>query len=34
MQDAVRLFRNTREWLAPVLTESAFLSKGVLTPGN
>lgn len=28
----MRLFRSTREWLQPVLTSSAFLERGVLTP--
>jgi len=32
MEDAVRFFKNTREYLTPVLTESAFLDKGMLTP--
>lgn len=32
MEQAVRLFRDTREWLAPVPTESAFLQRGVITP--
>ena len=32
MADLVRLFRNTREFLTPVLKESAFTEKGVLTP--
>ena len=32
LADAVRLFRSTREWIAPVLTSSAFLERGVLTP--
>ena len=30
--DVVRLFRNTREWITPVLQESAFTERGVLTP--
>mmetsp|Transcript_1694 Transcript_1694/g.1845 ORF Transcript_1694/g.1845 Transcript_1694/m.1845 type:complete len:351 (-) Transcript_1694:466-1518(-) len=30
--DVVRLFRNTREYLMPVLQESAFTERGVLTP--
>jgi ubiquitin-like-conjugating enzyme ATG3 len=30
--DVVRLFRNTREWITPVLHESAFTERGVLTP--
>ena len=32
LADAVRLFRSTREWIAPLLTSSAFLERGVLTP--
>lgn len=32
MDDAVRLFRSTREWMTPVMTESSFLEKGMLTP--
>jgi ubiquitin-like-conjugating enzyme ATG3 len=32
MEHAVRLFRSTREWLAPVPTETAFLERGVITP--
>jgi len=32
MDEAVRLFRDTREYLTPVLNESAFLEKGMLTP--
>ena len=32
MADLVRLFRNTREYLTPVLKDSAFTEKGVLTP--
>jgi ubiquitin-like-conjugating enzyme ATG3 len=32
VDDAFRLFKNTREWLSPKLTKSAFLDKGVLTP--
>jgi ubiquitin-like-conjugating enzyme ATG3 len=32
MEDAVRMFKDAREYLTPVLTESAFLSKGMLTP--
>jgi ubiquitin-like-conjugating enzyme ATG3 len=32
INNAVRLFRSTREWAAPVLGESAFLDRGVLTP--
>ena len=30
--DVVRLFRNTREWITPILHESAFTERGVLTP--
>ena len=30
--DVVRLFRSTREWITPVLQESAFTERGVLTP--
>jgi ubiquitin-like-conjugating enzyme ATG3 len=30
--NAVRLFRTTREWMAPVLTQSAFNDRGVMTP--
>jgi ubiquitin-like-conjugating enzyme ATG3 len=30
--DFVRMFRNTREYLTPVLQESEFAQKGVLTP--
>jgi hypothetical protein len=29
---AVRFFKNAREYLTPVLQESAFLEKGMLTP--
>ena len=32
MEHAARLFRNTREWLAPVPTTTAFLERGVITP--
>jgi ubiquitin-like-conjugating enzyme ATG3 len=32
VEEAVRLFKNTREYLTPVLAESAFLTKGMLTP--
>jgi ubiquitin-like-conjugating enzyme ATG3 len=32
LADAVRLFRTSREWIAPILTQSAFLERGVLTP--
>lgn len=32
MDEAVRLFRSTREFLTPVLNESAFLDKGMVTP--
>lgn len=32
MEQAIRLFRDTREWLAPIPTETAFLERGVLTP--
>jgi ubiquitin-like-conjugating enzyme ATG3 len=28
----MNFLRNAREWAAPVLTESAFLERGVLTP--
>jgi ubiquitin-like-conjugating enzyme ATG3 len=31
-EDAMRIFKSTREYLTPVLTESAFLEKGMLTP--
>lgn len=30
--DAIRLFRSTREWITPVLVQSAFIERGVLTP--
>lgn len=29
---AVRFFKNAREYLTPVLSESAFVEKGMLTP--
>jgi hypothetical protein len=29
---AVRFFKNAREYLTPVLSESAFIEKGMLTP--
>lgn len=29
---AVRFFKNAREYLTPVLQESAFIEKGMLTP--
>lgn len=32
MEEAFRLFKSTREYLTPVLTESAFLERGMLTP--
>jgi ubiquitin-like-conjugating enzyme ATG3 len=32
MDEAMRLFRSAREYLTPVLTETAFLDKGQLTP--
>jgi ubiquitin-like-conjugating enzyme ATG3 len=32
MDEAVRLFRSTREYLTPVMTESAFHERGILTP--
>ena len=32
MDEAFRLFKSTREWITPVLTESAFQEKGMLTP--
>jgi ubiquitin-like-conjugating enzyme ATG3 len=32
MDDAFRLFKATREYFTPVLTESAFNEKGMLTP--
>ena len=32
LNEAARLFRNTREWIAPTLKQSLFLEKGVLTP--
>eukprot|EP01040_Poterioochromonas_malhamensis_P012476 gene12476-13649_t len=32
MDEAVRMFRDAREYLTPVLTSSAFLEKGMLTP--
>lgn len=32
MEEAFRLFKNTREFLTPVLTESQFLERGMLTP--
>lgn len=32
MDDALRLFRSTREYLTPVLSQSAFYDHGMLTP--
>jgi ubiquitin-like-conjugating enzyme ATG3 len=32
MEDAFRFFKSTREFLTPVLTESQFYEKGMLTP--
>lgn len=32
MEGAFRLFKSTREYLTPVLQESAFLDRGMLTP--
>lgn len=32
MDEAFRLFKNTREYLTPVLTESQFLERGMITP--
>jgi len=32
MEEAFRLFKSTREYLTPVLAESAFLERGMLTP--
>ncbi len=32
MEEAFRLFKSTREFLTPVLKESAFLESGMLTP--
>lgn len=32
MEEAFRLFKSTREYFTPVLTESAFNEKGILTP--
>ena len=32
MEEAFRLFKSTREYLTPILSESAFYSKGMLTP--
>ena len=32
MDEAFRLFKSTREYFTPVLTESAFYDKGMLTP--
>lgn len=32
MEEAFRLFKSTREYFTPVLTESAFHDKGMLTP--
>lgn len=32
MEEAFRLFKSTREYLTPVLTESAFHDRGMLTP--
>lgn len=32
LTDAMRLFRTTREWVSPILAETAFTERGVLTP--
>lgn len=32
VDDAFRLFKSTREWLSPTLTNSQFIERGVLTP--
>lgn len=32
MEEALRLFKSTREYFTPVLTETAFYDKGMLTP--
>jgi len=32
MEEAFRLFKSTREYLTPVLTETAFYDRGLLTP--
>ena len=32
MEEAFRLFKSTREYFTPVLTETAFYDKGMLTP--
>lgn len=32
MEEAFRLFKSTREYFTPVLTETAFYEKGMLTP--
>lgn len=32
MEEAIRFFRTTREYLTPVMKDSAFLEKGMLTP--
>jgi ubiquitin-like-conjugating enzyme ATG3 len=32
MEEAFRLFKSTREYFTPVLTETAFYEKGILTP--
>jgi ubiquitin-like-conjugating enzyme ATG3 len=32
MEEAFRLFKSTREYLTPVLTESQFLERGMVTP--
>lgn len=32
MEEAFRLFKSTREYFTPVLTETAFHEKGILTP--
>ena len=32
MEEAFRLFKSTREYFTPVLTQSAFYDKGMLTP--
>ena len=32
LNGALRFLKDTREYLTPVLTESAFLERGILTP--